>query len=169
MVISTALRNRLLAVAGTGALTLAITLLGGPDGVEGRRYIPYRDVAGVLTVCDGHTGADIVRSKTYSDQECDSLLRADLQPVQVKVDSLVKVPLSEYQRAALYSFAFNIGIPAFSESTLLKKLNAGDQPGACDELRRWVFAGGRKWKGLMNRRDIERALCLAEGSDDLKV
>lgn len=168
MTIPPGLRTKLIAAAGGGALLIATVFLGGPDGVEGRRYVPYPDIAGVLTVCDGHTGADIVRSKTYSDRECDSLLRADLQPVQVKVDSLVKVPLSEYQRAALYSFAFNIGIPAFSESTLLKKLNAGDQPGACDELRRWVFAGGRKWKGLMNRRDIERALCLAEGSDGLK-
>ncbi len=94
MAISAALRNRLLAAAGAGALTLAITLLGGSDGLEGRRYVPYRDVAGVLTVCDGHTGADIVRNKTYTDGECDSLLRADLSLIQAKVDSLVKVPLS---------------------------------------------------------------------------
>ncbi|WP_039661553.1 MULTISPECIES: lysozyme [Pantoea] len=168
MAISAALRNRLLAAAGTGALTLAITLLGGPDGLEGRRYVPYLDVAGVLTVCDGHTGTDIVRNKTYTDQECDTLLRADLIPVQEKVDSLVTVSLSEYRRAALYSFAYNTGTDAFSRSSLLKKLNAGDTNGACNELRRWVFAGGRKWKGLMDRRETERALCLAENGDDLQ-
>ncbi|TPD93622.1 lysozyme [Pantoea vagans] len=168
MAISAALRNRLLAAAGAGALTLAITLLGGPDGLEGRRYVPYLDVAGVLTVCDGHTGTDIVRNRTYTDQECDTLLRADLKPVQADVDSLVTVNLSDYQRAALYSFAYNTGTDAFSRSSLLKKLNAGDKTGACNELRRWVFAGGRKWKGLMNRRETERALCLAEKGDDLK-
>lgn len=168
MVISAARRNRLLAAAGAGALTLAITLLGGPDGLEGRRYVPYLDVAGVLTVCDGHTGTDIVRNKTYNDRECDSLLRADLKPIQAVVDSLVTVPLSDYQRAALYSFAYNAGTDAFSRSSLLKKLNTGDRTGACNELRRWVFAGGRKWKGLMNRRETERALCLAENGDDLK-
>jgi len=167
MAISAALRNRILAAAGTGALTLAITLLGGPDGLEGRRYVPYLDVAGVLTVCDGHTGTDIVRNKTYTDQECDSLLRADLKPVQEKVDSLVTVSLSEYRRAALYSFAYNVGIDALSGSTLLKKLTTGDQLGACNEFRRWVFAGGRKWRGLINRRETERALCLAENGDDL--
>jgi len=168
MAISAALRNRLLAAAGAGTLTLAITLLGGPDGLEGRRYVPYLDVAGVLTVCDGHTGTDIVRNRTYTDQECDTLLRADLKPVQADVDSLVTVTLSDYQRAALYSFAYNTGTDAFSRSSLLKKLNAGDKTGACNELSRWVFAGGRKWKGLMNRRETERALCLAENSDDLK-
>lgn len=168
MAIPAALRNRLLAAAGAGALTLAITLLGGADGLEGRRYVPYRDVAGVLTVCDGHTGPDIVSNKTYTDQECDSLLRADLKPVQAAVNGLVKVPLSDYQRAALYSFAYNVGPEAFSKSSLLKRLNAGDKAGACNELRRWVLAGGRKWRGLMKRRETERALCLAESSDDLK-
>jgi len=168
MAIPAALRNRLLAAAGAGALTLAITLLGGPDGLEGRRYVPYRDVAGVLTVCDGHTGPDIVSNKTYSDRECDSLLHADLKPVQAVVDSLVMVPLSDYQRAALYSFAYNTGTETFSRSSLLKRLNAGDKAGACNELRRWIFAGGRRWKGLMKRRETERALCLAESSDDLK-
>lgn len=167
MGISAALRNRLLAAAGAGALTLAMTLLGGPEGLEGRSYVPYPDVAGVLTVCDGHTGPDIVSNKTYTDRECDSLLRADLKPVQAAVNSLVTVHLSDYQRAALYSFAYNTGTVAFSQSSLLKKLNTGDKTGACSEMRRWVFAGGRKWKGLMNRRETERALCLAESSDEL--
>lgn len=164
MVISAALRNRLLAAAGAGALTLAITLLGGSGGLEGRRYVPYRDVTGVLTVCDGHTGADIVRNKNYTDRECDSLLRADLSLIQAKVDSLVKLPLSDYQRAALYSFVYNVGTEAFTGSTLLKKLNAGDLNGACNEMRRWVFAGGRRWQGLRSRRETERLLCLAEDS-----
>lgn len=168
MAISAALRNRLLAAAGAGALTLAITLLSGPDGLEGRRYVPYPDVAGVLTVCDGHTGPDIVSNKIYTDQECDALLRADLKPVQADVDSMVTVTLSDYQRAALYSFAYNTGTDAFSRSSLLRKLNSGDTTGACNELRRWIFASGRGWKGLMKRRETERALCLAESSDDLK-
>lgn len=164
MVISAALRNRLLAAAGAGALALAITLLGGSDGLEGRRYVPYRDVAGVLTVCDGHTGADIVINKTYTDRECDILLRDDLSLIQANVDSQVKVPLSDYQRAALYSFVYNVGTEAFTGSTLLKKLNAGDLNGACNEMRRWVFAGGRRWQGLRSRRETERLLCLAEDS-----
>jgi lysozyme len=121
----------------------------------------------VRAVCDRHTGSDIVKGRKYTDRECDCLMWKDLQPVKNAVDSMVKVPLGEYPRAALYSFTYNVGTSAFAKSTLLKKLNSGDQAGACEELRRWVYAGGMKWKGLMNRRDMERSLCLADGPYDL--
>ncbi|WP_312062269.1 lysozyme [Pantoea septica] len=167
MAMSNSLRNKLIAAAGGGAMLIATVFLGGKDGVEGRVYEPYKDVAGVWTVCDGHTGTDIIKGKKYTDRECDRLLWNDLQPVKKTVDSLVKVPLNEYQRAALYSFTYNVGSGSFSKSTLLKKLNAGDQDGACEELRRWVYAGGMKLRGLMNRRDMERSMCLAEGPNDI--
>jgi len=161
------MRNKLIAAAGGGSMLIASLFIGGKDGVEGRVYDPYKDVAGVWTVCDGHTGNDIIKGKKYTDRECDRLLWSDLQPVKKTVDSLVKVPLNEYQRAALYSFTYNVGSGAFSKSTLLKKLNAGDQDGACEELRRWVYAGGMKFRGLMNRRDMERSMCLADGPSDI--
>ncbi|MBN7122879.1 lysozyme [Erwinia billingiae] len=168
MAMSPGLRNKLIAAAGGGAMMIATIFIGGKDGVEGRLYEPYKDVAGVWTVCDGHTGSGIVKGKKYTDRECDNFLWADLKPVKGGVDSLVKIPLGEYQRAALYSFTYNVGLNAFSNSTMLKRLNAGDVDGACDEMRRWVYAGGQKWRGLMNRRDMERSLCLAESTDDLK-
>lgn len=158
---SPALRNKIIGVSAAGALAIAGALLGGNDGLEGRKYIPYYDVASVLTVCDGHTGKDIIPNKKYSDAECDALLQRYLTPVQRTVDAAVKVPLSKYQKAALYSFTYNVGQSAFTKSTLLKKLNTGDIKGACDELRRWTYAGGKPWKGLQNRREIERELCLA--------
>jgi len=167
MAISFSLRNKLIGVAGAGALAIATVFLGGQDGVEGRKYEAYRDVAGVWTVCDGHTGRDIVRGKKYTDRECDQLLWKDLQPAKKTVDSLVKAPLNEYQRAALYSFVFNVGSDAFSKSTLLRKLNKGDHAGACEEMRRWVYAGGMKWKGLQNRREMERSMCLAESKYEI--
>ncbi|WP_133623012.1 lysozyme [Erwinia sp. LJJL01] len=167
MAISSSLHNKLIAVAGGGAMLIATVFIGGKDGVEGRKYEAYKDVTGIWTVCDGHTGADIVKGKTYTDRECDQLLYRDLKHVKEGVDSLVKVPLGEFQRASLYSFTYNVGLNSFSNSTLLKKINAGDAFAACDELRRWVYAGGQKWRGLMNRREMERSLCLAENADDL--
>ncbi|CNC67754.1 lysozyme [Yersinia pseudotuberculosis] len=158
---SPALRNKIIGVSAAGALAIAGALLGGDDGLEGRKHVAYYDVVGVLTVCDGHTGKDIIPGKKYSDAECDALLQKDLAPVQRIVDTAVKVQLSKYQKAALYSFTYNVGQNAFTKSTLLKKLNTGDIKGACDELRRWIYAGGRPWKGLQNRREIERELCLA--------
>ncbi|ECQ3321618.1 glycoside hydrolase family protein [Salmonella enterica] len=148
-----------LITGGAGAVAIAAALLGGHDGLEGRRYIPYRDVAGVLTACDGHTGKDIIPGKRYTDAECDAMLDKDLKRVKAQVDPLIKVSIPESERAAFYSFAYNVGTGAFARSTLLKKLNAGDHAGACNELKRWTYAGGRQWKGLVTRREIERQVC----------
>jgi hypothetical protein len=42
------------------------------------------------------------------------------------------------------SFAFNVGDDAFCRSTLVRKANAGDIDGACAELSRWTYAGGKQ-------------------------
>lgn len=153
------LRNKIAGAIGAGAIAIATAMLSGKGGLEGREYIAYKDVVGVLTVCDGHTGSDIRRGHRYTDKECDGLLNADLRKVANAIDPLIKVRIPEPTRAALYSFTYNVGSGAFSSSTLLKKLNAGDVPGACKELQRWTYAGGKQWKGLISRREVEREVC----------
>ncbi|HGN0381151.1 TPA: lysozyme [Proteus mirabilis] len=150
------LKQKVAAVASAGAVSIALTVIGYFEGV---RYEPYRDVAGILTVCYGHTGKDIIQGKTYTQQECDELLQKDFIRTQQQVDILVKVPVDDKTKASLYSFVFNVGTTAFARSTLLKKLNAGDQNGACEEMKRWVYAGGKVWRGLVSRREAESALC----------
>ncbi len=110
---------------------------------------------------NGHTGSDIIPTKNYTKVECDELLEKDLTIVAKAVNPLIKINIPDYTRAALYSFTYNVGIGAFSRSTLLKKLNAGDQAGACNELKRWIYAGGKAWKGLMTRREVEKTCVLA--------
>ncbi|EHH3360993.1 lysozyme, partial [Salmonella enterica subsp. enterica serovar Sandiego] len=95
----------------------------------------------------------------YTDAECDALLNQDLAQVAARIDPLIKASIPNSERAALYSFAYNVGAGAFARSTLLKKLNAGDQAGACNELKRWTYAGGKQWKGLVTRREIEHEVC----------
>jgi len=160
MAMSPSLRKKLLASVGGGAIAIATVMLSGPDGLEGREYVAYRDVVGVLTVCDGHTGSDIIPGRRYTDAECDALTRSDLIRIARQVDPYIKVPTTETQRAALYSFAYNVGATATINSTLLKRLNARDYAGACDQLRSWTYAGGKQWKGLMNRREVEREVCI---------
>lgn len=155
------LRNKLVGaiVGGSGAITIAAAMLGNADGLEGRRYYAYQDLVGVWTVCDGHTGADIRRGHRYTDKECDALLQSDLLKVAAAIDPLIKARIPDPTRAALYSFTYNVGSGAFANSTLLKKLNSGDVQGACKELQRWTYAGGKQWKGLITRREIEREVC----------
>ncbi|EPE4172166.1 lysozyme [Yersinia enterocolitica] len=165
MAVYSPLMKKIYGVVADGAMAIAIALVGGSDGLEGREYMPYRDVVGVLTVCDGHTGKDIIPSKRYSDAECDALLHKDLIPVFAAIDRIVKVPMSDFRKAALASFGYNVGITAMTNSTMVKKLNRGDTSGACDELRRWIKAGGKVWKGLVNRREVEREVILTEEID----
>ncbi|EJX4272210.1 glycoside hydrolase family protein, partial [Salmonella enterica] len=92
-----ALRTKVKALlaGGAGAIAIAAAMLGGHDGLEGRRYVHYRDVVGVITVCDGHTGKDIIPGKRYTDAECDALLNQDLARVKAQVDPLIKVSIPE--------------------------------------------------------------------------
>lgn len=159
------MRNKILAGAAgaTSAVGIAAALITGPtgnDGLEGVEYKPYKDVVGVVTVCYGHTGKDIVWGRSYTKAECDTLLQRDLQIVEKQVDPLIKVSIPFQARGAIYSFVYNVGVGNFRTSTMLKKINAGDTKGACEQLMRWTYAGGKQWKGLMTRRQIEMVVCL---------
>ena len=128
----------------------------GKNDDEHGNHVPYQDVAGVWTVCYGETSVEM---RVYTEIECKAMLERRLRYFNQVVTELVTVPLNTTEQIALTSFVYNIGEGAFRNSTLLRKLNAGDRSGACEELRRWVFAGGKKWAGLVNRREAEQILC----------
>lgn len=153
------LKRRLLTAMTGGAVAIAAALVQWHEGI---RHKPYKDGGDVLTVCYGHTGNDVIPAKHYTDEECLALLEKDLKAAMAVVETQVTVPLTEMQKASLASFVYNVGSGAFARSTLLHKLNAGDMPGACDELRRWKYDEGKVSKGLINRRAVERELCLPD-------
>ncbi|MCL6397234.1 lysozyme [Pectobacterium carotovorum subsp. carotovorum] len=152
------LKARIAKAAAGGALAIAVVLI---QWFEGVRYTPYYDVVGILTVCYGHTGPDIIIGKTYTQAECDELLEKDIAPAAAAVERYVKVPVTDFRKAALISFTYNLGVGSLTRSTMLRKLNSGDTSEACDELKRWNKAGGKVWRGLVDRRAVERELCLA--------
>lgn len=75
------------------------------------------------------------------------------------VRKCVTVPLTPGEFGAFVSLTYNIGVPAFCGSTLVRKLNAGDYAGACREIDRWNRQGGKVLPGLVKRRAEERAIC----------
>lgn len=149
------LRSKLTAATGAATLGLAAVVVANYEGLRTNAYL---DPVGIPTICYGHT-ATARMGQTLSQAECDRLLEGDLGEALEAVDTLVKVPLPVERRAALASFAYNVGAGQLASSTLLRKLNAGDHAGACAELSRWVYAGGRKLSGLERRRASERELC----------
>ena len=61
----------------------------------------------------------------------------------------------ETRLAAIVDFTFNLGAGRLQASTLRRRVNQRDWPGAAQELRRWVYGGGRVLPGLTLRRDAE--------------
>jgi len=142
------------------ALTLA-TALAVP--AEGLRQVWYFDPPGIPTVCFGHTGPDIDKTKRYSLDECKALLNKDMLYALNVVDACAP-GLPPQTLAAFTDAAYNIGPKIAcdkSKSTAARLLAAKDYQGACEQLPRWdksVIAGiAVRLPGLTKRRALERA------------
>ncbi|MGN2526290.1 lysozyme [Escherichia coli] len=132
---------------------------------EGCKLTAYRDSVGVWTIGYGWTqpvdGKPIRAGMTIKQETAERLLKTGLVSYESDVSRLVKVGLTQGQFDALVSFTYNLGARSLSTSTLLRKLNAGDNAGAADEFLRWNKAGGKVLNGLTRRREAERALFLS--------
>lgn len=137
---------------------IAIALLTKP--FEGERLKAFFDPPGIATICDGHTkGVKITDVATPG--QCEVWLGDDIAEDEKAVDRLVKVKISDKTRAAFIDFVYNAGSGNFARSTMLKKVNAGDIAGACNQFPRWVYdQKGQKLRGLIRRREAEKKLCL---------
>lgn len=98
--------------------------------------------------------------RVFTLEECYELLYRDLRKFERGVDRYVTVQLTQNQFDALVSFAYNLGLGTFQRSTLRKKLNRGDYEGAANELLKYNKAAGKVLRGLVRRRQAERALFL---------
>ena len=128
---------------------------------EGLKLKAYRDQVGVLTIGYGTTGSAVRDGMTITEAQANSMLADRLSnECEPGVSHLVTGSISANQFAALVDFAYNLGVAALGRSTLLKKLNAGDELGASDEFVKWCMAGGQECAGLLKRREAERDLFL---------
>ena len=105
---------------------------------------------------------EVFPGMVITEAEAEQILRRDLDLFEAGVTRELTVSTTSDQFSAMVSFAFNVGLGAYGDSTLLRKHNAGDFVGAADEFLRWVFAGGQRLPGLERRRDAERALYLSQ-------
>ena len=124
---------------------------------EGLRLSAYLCPAGIPTIGYGHTKG-VKLGDTCTREQAEKWLENDFFMAKTDVKAVVRVPLSDNQLDALASFVFNLGVRKLIQSTLLKKLNAGDYSGAAAEFDKWVFAGKVKLNGLVKRRAKERKL-----------
>jgi lysozyme len=129
----------------------------------------YRDPVGLLTGGIGHLidplekGPQNIRwaeGHKVCDHQVRDWFEQDVIEVEDAVTRLVVTQLSQKGFDALVSFTFNVGIKAFRNSTLLRKLNFGRVEEAAEEFPRWNKSRGKVLPGLVRRRREEKEMFL---------
>lgn len=162
------LYKKLTALGLTGAVALSGAYLIAPS--EGYVEGVYVDPVGIVTSCYGHTGPDIKLGQKLSEQDCVRQFAKDLDKHNKELTAMVKVSFqSDYQHAALLSFCYNVGSTNCKNSSLLRKLNAGNHVGVCSSITKWVYAQKKDCRikanncfGIVTRRAEEYKWCMGE-------
>lgn len=135
---------------------------------EGLRTEAYKCPAGIWTIGYGHTAAaghpNVIRGMEITAAEAESILIRDLRQYERAVSAAVKRPLNQGQFDACVSLCFNIGISAFTGSTVVRRINAGRMSEVPAAFMMWNKAKdpqtgvSRELPGLTRRRRAETAL-----------
>ncbi len=156
--------NKRFTVASLSLSAVALVGLVMSEGYSDRAVIPIP--GDVPTIGFGTTGG-VKMGDTITPPKALSRALSDVQTFEGAVKQCVLVPLHQYEYDAYIQLSYNIGSGAFCGSTLVRKLNALDYPGACAEILRWDRAGGKKIRGLTNRRQEEYQQCI--GGQDVNM
>lgn len=151
--------------AAAGAITALMVLLPTDEGGVSKGFSkPYIDIAGVKTVCYGHTGKDI-ENRIYSQAECNDFLKKDITRHMKRVESCANKEIPERMLVAFTSFDFNTGGWCGSRSN--REFNAGNFKEACRAMAyspsgkpAWSYRNGTVFvPGLFSRRIRESGVC----------
>lgn len=153
--------SRTKVAAGGVVIALAsLTMVNTIKKDEGREYRPYKDIVGVLTVCDGITGPDVIPNKTYTDAECNALTIKHVEKHGSQLLDCIHVRITQPMYEGLAGWAYNVGVSAACKSTAVRLINQGQYEAGCKDLMRWNRAGGQPVRGLTLRREREMNQCL---------
>ncbi|KGF30479.1 lysozyme [Oligella urethralis] len=144
-------------------LAASASVLVGIAGYEGYRDRAYTPVKGDVPTIGFGTTSGVKLGDRIEPVTALKRLHSDMQKFEGAIKQCVKVPLYQHEYDAYLSLSYNIGSNAFCGSTLVKKLNAGDYQGACEQILRWDKFQGRTLRGLTIRRRAEYQQCLGLG------
>ncbi len=153
--------------AVTASAVAALTVWAHTE--EGTKYIPYFDPPGILTVCQGHTGPEIIKGKKYTNVECAKFLEEDAREALEAVANCVPNELPPSVFIAFGDAVFNLGPKIACDprsSHAAKYLQAGEYKLACNELLKWDKARVAgvlvPLPGLTKRRAREQKFCITD-------
>ena len=158
------LQSNNIIASNIAALPTTVNLVKEFEGFSAQAYL---DTNGLPVIGYGQTkiNGKTVRMGQYITQaQADTALQKELNRLQKVVLSHVKVDLNPHQLSALTSLVYNAGMRVLTNSTLIRKLNAGDYAGAAQEFPRWNKANKGAilvvFPGLTRRRIAEQQLFL---------
>jgi lysozyme len=155
--------------AGVIACCLAFTPIW-----EGTDLVAKVDTIGTghpLTYCEGLTSTDgaVKAGQTFTPDQCKKLFAAALPKYLAGIQPCIHVALPVKSMGSLLDAAYNAGPAAVCRSPMVARMNANDIFGGCDAFEGWyIRASGRVVKGLINRRNGEKKLCL-EGATEKPI
>lgn len=127
----------------------------------------YYDAVGVLTIGYGDTGPHVKLGQVIGIEEAERRMAERVKREFLPdVLSVLRVNPNQKQLDAMVSLAYNIGITAFKNSTLVKVFNTGDMESTAKQFLRWIYAKGKIYRGLQRRRRTEMELFLGASVDD---
>ncbi|MFV0602043.1 MAG: lysozyme [Brachymonas sp.] len=117
--------------------------------------VPYICPAGFWTIGYGHLCDP--KHPPITESEAEVYLARDLQSALAATLRYCPVLATEPdgRLAAIADFTFNLGAGRLQTSTLRRRINQRDWLAAGQELRRWVYGGGKVLPGLVARREAE--------------
>lgn len=127
---------------------------------EGCKLEAYRDPVGIFTIGFGATGVGVREGVKWTQDQANYDLAQRVEAIGRIINFKVKPIISQNQFDALCSFVYNVGVGAFSESTMVRLLNERKFDQAADQFLRWDKAKGKVLAGLTRRRQAERELFL---------
>lgn len=143
-------------------LVLSASALVGIVAHEGYSEKAYFPVPGdVPTIGFGTTAGVQIGDKINPVQALGRALK-DVSQFEGAIRQCVTAPLHQYEYDAYVSLSYNIGSRAFCSSTLVRKLNAEDYAGACQEILKWDKFQGGALRGLTLRRQSEFKKCTGQ-------
>ena len=141
----------------------------GDDSIhlpDGRYRSTFDKLGRVWNIGPGITKG-VTKDTIWTQAQLDAAEQSEFADVEACVARSVKVPITENQRVALESLAYNIGDSGFEHSSVLRDVNAGRLDAVAQDFLLWVHCHGAVVPGLVKRRKDE--VRLFQHPDDAPV
>ena len=135
----------------------AVTIIKEEETLQLRAY----ELGGYWQIGYGHLMLEGEKDD-ITEEEADAFLVADLAWCEGAIERYVTIPITRNEFSAMVAFCYNVGSGKTRRSSIVKRINAEDRPGAANAFLLWNRMNGVVMTALAKRRARERTLFLAE-------